>query len=239
LVRVGELMTFTDNPVISGRIWHSPVNVYWHYQRLQEHISQDVLDNTNKYQKVREALVGSVIALSLYQLNKRPSYIQLHEPDPPDVLVLQPSFKVKGQMDISLLEVTSYTGQPKDTLLEQLKRTKCPPNLHIYSENYVVVVNAGIGLEVQFESIREYLNENRTPFPIWTLKQISNYPDTIAELVIVNPDTKRLEINIGEAVYHYQKERFPDVIKIKRAGNVKKVRQEPGGKYHKAPWDIK
>jgi len=230
-------MSYINKPVNSGKIWYSPLNVYWHLQKLQQKVAPEYIEKRREYQIVREARIGAVTALAMFELTGKPAYIQLYKPDPPDVLVLQPSNKIKGQMDISLLEITTYVGQPKDTLLEQLKRTKCPPNFHKYSERYVIVVNVGIGLEAQFEPIRKYLNENKTPFPVWTLQQISNYPDTLAELVIINPETKRIKVNVGEAVHIYEEAGLPDVLHIRQTANPDNVRSEPAGKFYKAPWE--
>lgn len=230
-------MNSNNGPVTTGKIWHSPLNVYWHLQKLGKTVTQEEFEKKREYQAMREARVGAVTALALFKLTGKPTYVQLYKPDPPDVLLMQPSKEEKGQMDITLLEITTYVGQPRETLLEQLKRTKAPKGFHKYSENYVIVVNIGIGFEVDFEPTRKYLNENGVPFPIWTLQEISNFPDTIAELVIVNPNTKKIRVNVGEAAHEFHSLRLPDILNVRRVAKVDNVRIEEAEKYYKAPWE--
>jgi len=186
---------------------------------------------------VREARIGAVMALVMFGRLGKPTFLQLYKPDPPDVILMQPSNKVFGQRDITQLEITTYTGRPKETLLERLKRTKCKPGIHVYSENYILVVNIGIGLEVKYEPIRDYLNQDKVRFPIWTIQQVSNYPDTIARVVIVNPEIYQLDVNVGKAVHDFQEQGFFDVIFSKRAAKAESVRAELAGECREAPWE--
>lgn len=221
----------------TGNIWHSPTNVYWHIQKLTKDVGVDAIETRGKYQNVREARIGAVVALAMFVRLRKPTFLQLYKPDLPDVILMQPSREVIGQKDITQLEITSYVGKPRESLLEQLKRTKTPPGIHLYSENYILLVNIGIGLEIDYEPIRNYLNDNKTTFPIWTLQEKESYPDTIARVVVVNPEIYQMDINIGEAVYVFDKLGFPGVIHSRRVSKAELVRAEPAGEYHEAPWD--
>lgn len=216
-----------------GNIWHSPTNVYWHIQKLSEKVDAKSLETRREYQMVREARVGAVVALAMFKKLGKPTYIQLYKPDPPDLILMQQNGVTK---DITQVEVTRYAGEPKETILEQLKR-KDPQGFHKYSENYILVVNLGIGMKVDFEPVRDYLNSNKTPFPVWVVQEKSNYPDTIARLVIVNPKIYEMEINIGEAAHIFDSLKLPGVIHSKRVGNPKLVRAESIGDNYEAPWN--
>ncbi len=221
----------------TGKIWYSPLNVYWHIQKLTDKVGTEAVENKNKYQCVREARIGAIVALAMFQRTKKPTYIQLYKPDPPDVILMQSSKDFKGQLDIILVEITSFTGKPKESLLDQLKRTKVKPGIHILSEEYILVVNVGIGFEINYRPIKDYLNENNTPFPVWGVQQISGFPDTIAKVVMINPKLYEIDINIGEAAYLLGKSGWPDVLHTKRVAKKKLVKLEKAEKFYQAPWE--
>jgi len=224
----------------TGKVWFSPLNVYWHIQKLTERVGVEAVEKERKYQSVREARIGAVMALMMFKRMNKPTYLQLYKPDPPDVILMQPSQLKKGQLDITLVEVTSYIRKPKESLLDQLKRSKIRPGIPYLSEDYILVVNVGIGLEIGYEPLRDYLNENKNlfPYPIWTFQQISNYPDTIARVVIVNPKIITMDVNVGESAYLWKESKWPDVLNTRRVANPELVRFEKSEEgYLSAPWE--
>jgi hypothetical protein len=223
----------------TGKIWHSPLNVYWHIQKLTEKVGADAIEKQNKYKSVREARVGAVMALVMFKRLNKPTYLQLYKPDPPDVILMQPSKTKKGQLDITLVEITSYIREPKESLLDQLKRNKIKPGISNLSENYILAINIGIGLETDYEPLRDYLNANIKlfPYPIWTFQQISSYPDTIARVVIVNPEIITMDVNIGESAHLWKEAKLPGVINTKRIANPDLVRYEKSDNNYSAPWE--
>lgn len=90
---------------------------------------------------------------------------------------------------------------------------------------------------LNINTIRDYLNENNTPFPVWAIQQISNYPDTIAKVVIINPELHEIDINVGEAAYLFGKSGWADVLHTRRVGRVESVRLEKAKKFYQAPWE--
>jgi len=220
-----------------GSIWHSPSNVYWHIQQLTKKVGAGAIETRREHQMVREARVGAVISLVLFKRLGKPTFLQLYKPDPPDVILMQPSKEKIGQRDITQLEITSYVGKPKESLLKQLKRTKTPPGRHLYSENHIILVNVGKGLKVDYKPIRDYLNQNKTPFPVWTLQEKESRPDTIARVVIVNPEIFEIDVNVGEAVHIFEKLKPPGVIHSKRVSKTELVRVESAKKCYEAPWE--
>ncbi|MBU2564241.1 hypothetical protein KKA23_01540 [Patescibacteria group bacterium] len=223
----------------TSKTWHSPVNTYWHIQKLIKKIGYDVVDKKTEYQNVREANVGFVMASILFQRTGEPTYLQLYKPDPPDVILMQPFIEPKGTNLLYLVEITSYIGEPKESLLEQLKRTKVKPNINTLSEEYILAVNIGIGLNVEseYKLIRDYLNKNEIPFPVWTIQETQRRPDTIARVVIINPKIKKINVNIGEAIDLFKKSGKPDVLYSRRVSKPELVRLEKSEKCHEAPWE--
>lgn len=221
----------------TSKIWHSPANVYWHIQELTKKVGAEAIENKNKYQKVREARTGAVLAMAQSKLSGNPTYVQLHKDEPPDVILMQISKDIKGQLDILPVEITTYAGQPKGSLLEQLKRTKVKPGIHVLPKECYLVVNVGIELDVEYEPIMEYLNENETPFHVITIQQVSNYPDTIARVVFINPKFRKIDINIGkEAANTVRQSASIDVLCTRRVGKVELVKLEKAEKIYDAPW---
>lgn len=227
-------------PVKAGKIWHSPLNVYWHIQKLTNKLGQDGLMKHKEYKSIRESQIAAVIALVMFRIRNIPAYVQLYKSDPPDALIMQPSPVNKGQADISTLEITQYRGNTNESMLNQLKRRKIKPKTNTFSSFYILVVDLWPNVTVteqEFAAMRDYLVENNIPFPVWVIQEIEKRPDTIAELTIVNPELHKITINIGESANIYQKMGMPDVIHVRRVGNANLVRTEKAEKYYKAPWE--
>lgn len=225
-------------PVVTGTFWHSPLNVYWHVQELTKKVGSETIESKDPfYNMVREARVGAVLALIMFARMHKPTYLQLHRPDPPDIIIMQPSKISVGTRDITQVEITTYLN-PRETLLDQLKRKKIPLGRPVFSENYILLVNVGIGTIVDPKPIKDYLKHNKNVFPVWLLQEKSAHPDTIAKLVMIHPEEIfEIEVNVGKAAHDLQELKYPDVVHPKRAGNVKFVRAEYTGKNYDAPWE--
>lgn len=224
----------------AGKIWHSPLNVYRWESRLIKEVGLEAIKKKGKYQKVREARIAAIVALAMYKLRDIPAYVQLPEDDPPDAYILQESKKKKGQADISTLEITTYYNDSRETLLEQLKRKKVPTTHETYSDEYILVVELGVRnppIEIDYEELRSYLNSVGVKFPIWTIRDVSSRGNTIAEVVIVNPNTHKLTINVGEAAYIFKTKKLNDVLFTKQGTPKTAGKRMPAGQYGKPPWD--
>lgn len=227
-------------PVLrSGKIWHSPLNVYWHTQKLTQELGQEGLKKHPKYKQIRESQIASVIALIIFRMRNIPAFIQLYKPDPPDALIMQQSPVHKGQLDISTLEITQYLGG-EESLMDQLKRTKIKPGLKAFSSFYILVVDLWPGITIadsEIEELNKYLMENDTPYPVWIVHEVQRSPDTVAELTFVNPEIHKTRINIGELAHLYQQIGAPNVLNVMRTGNPDLVRTEKAEKNYNAPWE--
>lgn len=204
-------------------LWHSPLQVYYHIDRLTEQVGKKVIESRGRYGFVQECRVGAVLALCMFMQTGKPTYLQLHRPDPPDLFLMQISDSRKGQLDLMQVEVTSYLGVPEEDLLTQLKRTKLPEGWHKYSSRYILLTHLGIGFEVNYRPISNYLKLNKSPFPLMVIQEIQEYPDTISALDILDPEWHRLEINVGEAAYRFKQLKLPDLLRTVRVGDPKKV----------------
>jgi len=204
-------------------IWHSPLQVYFHIDRLTKEVGEQALKKDRRYQFVQECRAGAVMALCMFKKTGKPTYLQLYKPDPPDLLLMQISDEVKGQLDLIQVEVTSYLGAPKEDLLTQLKRTKIPEGWHKYSSRYILLTHIGVGFELNYKPISNYLTTNKTPFPLWVVQERQSYPDTITGLDILQPELHRLEINVGEAAYQFKKLGLPHLLQTVRIGDSTKV----------------
>ncbi len=219
-------------------IWHSPYNVYKHIDRLTKSIGKEAIEKSGKLKPVREARIASIAALAMYSITGKPSYIQLCEADPPDAYVMQQSKEIKGQLDISTLEITSYREGATESFLEQLSRTKAPKDYGKYSDEYILVVDFLRKETIDFNSTNEYLNKVNITFPVWVFRAISLYPDTIGELTIVNPKVYQTTINFGEAAFKMKSLGLPEVMFVKKATSMSQLNEQPtsSGIYNEPPW---
>lgn len=222
----------------TGRYWHSPGNVYWHVGELIKKTGAATVESEGAYQKVREARTGAVLALALLRMTGEPTYVQLSKREPPDVFIMQLSQRVKGQMDVMSIEITTYARTPSESLLDQLKRTKLKPGIPVLTEEEALLVNIGVGLDVDYEELNDYLNAERVPCQVVTIQEVSNYPDTVARVVFVNPELQMTDINIGEVAARASSSSTDmDVLVVRRVGSTDAVRAERSSKILLAPWE--
>jgi len=220
----------------TANIWHSPYNVYKHLQRLSKFVSQDKIEKLGKYKPVREARAAAVTALVVARILKSPTYVQIPLSDPPDAYLMQESKNIKGDLDITTLEITSYRANNNESLLEQLKRTKIG-TIQKYSDEYILIVELLSKDMIDYKAIREYANSIHLAFPIWTLFGKTVDGSTTAEVTVVNPETSYFEVNIAEEAYKQHENGVLEIIHTIRTGNVQNVRTEAGKHYELPPWE--
>lgn len=228
--------------VSNDPIWFSPVRAYSEYLKVTETVDIKDIDQDNKYLRIYEARTVAVLCFALYQAQSIPWFLQLHRDDPPDALIMRMSPEQPGIHEVLGVEVTSYfrhkTGLPKDSVFDQLKKTKMFDKYHKYSELDVVLVDLGWGYVPDFNEIQRYMVAIKAPYQLWFLQEVQTQPDTIAELTLCNTERvfqKRL--NIGEAWHKMKKQKVFGAIRTQRVGNVDKVRAEEGDPIEGAPWE--
>lgn len=227
-----------------GEIWFSPLGVYKHIVRLTKKVGANAIEKTGKLKPVREARITAITALAMFIMgNENPTYVQLSasEDSPFDSYVCQRSLEKRGTLLISNIQVTSYREGASEDFLTQLQRTKTPRGYNKYLDKCVVVVDLltknPINSDEQVK-ITKYLNDNKTPFPVWTFRAISIRPDTIGEMVILNPNRRSFTINFGKVAYRFKELGCPDAVRIVWVPNEKQLKEdEHSGTITTPPWN--
>lgn len=71
------------------------------------------------------------------------------------------------------------------------------------------------------------------------MKVIETHPDTIVQLVVLNPKIQEITINVGEVANEYKQQKIQNVVEIKRAASIQKVRTEINNTIDKKYFDKK
>ncbi|MCL5113998.1 MAG: hypothetical protein M1372_02400 [Patescibacteria group bacterium] len=227
-----------------GEIWFSPLAIYKHINRLVKKVGSEAIEKNGNFKPVREARITAITALAMFIMRDEiPTYIQLSASEDSlfDSYVCQRFPHQRETLFISNIQVTSYRDNSKEDFLTQLKRTKVPPGRSLFSDKCVVVYDLLTKKPLPEEEqikITEYLNANKTPFPVWTFRAISISPDTIGEMVILNPTRKSYIINFGKIAYRYKELRMQDSVRIMWVSKKSQLKEdEYSGTYSLPPWD--
>ena len=215
--------------------WHSPVNVYMHLDKLKEKIGRQSIENSPYWKRTREARIAAVIAFVLSRIRGLPTFIRLPLHDPPDAYLMQPN---SGSMEIITVELTSYRSGAKETLLEQLARTKIKEYETLSSE-YILAVELLTEDGVDYQAINNYAVKVKALFQIWSFRKIQDSPDTIAEVIVMNPEVSRFTVNVGEeANYYNDRYTVSPIIFSKKVTKPEDVRTETTNENcNVAPWE--
>lgn len=227
-----------------GEIWFSPLGIYKHLNRLSKKVGAQAIEKNGKLKPVREARITAIAALAMFIMRKEiPTYIQIsaEEDSPFDSYICQREPGKKGTLLISNIQVTSYREGSKEDFLTQLKRTKVPSGYSIFPKECVVIVDLLTREPFNDEelvAITKYLNENKTPFPVWTFRAISITPETVGEMIILNPELRVFPaINFGKVAYRFKELGYPDAVRIEWVPNEKQLREdEHTGVISEPPW---
>ena len=224
-------------------IWFSPIRAYSEYLKLAETVGTEAIENNSKYRKVLETRALSVLCFALFEADKAPWFLQLNRNDPPDALIMRFSPTKLGHHEIIGVEVTSYfrnkTGLPKDSLFEQLKKTKMFEKFHKYTEHDVVLVDLGSHFKPDFIEIHEYMAKIKAPYQLWFIQEIESMPDTIAELTLCNIEgARQRKVNVGKAWHEMKEQKVFGAIRTKRVGSIDKVGAKEGEPIEGAPWEL-
>ncbi len=220
----------------TGNIWYSPPKVY---QYIQEEYQGGTKINNLLSQEIEDIRLAAITGLVMFSMNGMPAFVQLHKPDPPDAIVMQTKIPSDGVAWTTLLEITTYTGNPQETLLTRLKRKKIPEGIKTLSPEYVLVINLGIKFNIDDEliPIRDYLAKNHVDFPVWIIQEKSDHPDTIAEVILIDRHVRKEQINIGELAFRYTKQKIFGVVETKRPTSKNQIRSLPNTNKYPPPWE--
>jgi len=218
-------------------IWFSPYNIHYHIQEAKKLVGGEKFAKDRKWKRAREAHVAMIVALGFYRLEKKPAYIQLPKKDPPDAIMMWESQEKKGEYTMLDLEITSYkSGQ--ETFLEQLKRGKAPEK-HIFSSDTSIVFQIQDYEGIDVQNVIDYLSEIDAPFAIWLILKKQIHPDTIVEFTSIDKyGSKKISLNIGEALKLFIGEKHSPILHMERVGNINKVgKSKLPFTHQKPPWE--
>lgn len=229
-------MLLTMKPTQFNKRWHSPNNVFMHLDRLTRVIGSDMLEKSPKHKRAREARIAAVMAYVLTRIRNLPTVIRLPLNDPPDVYLMQSN---RGTMDITTVELTSYRNLSQESLLDQLIRNKIGLGYKKYSGEYILLVELFTEENVDYETINKYAAENKINFPIWSLRKVQQSPDTIAEVVVMNPKVSKFWVNVGEEAFYFKgRYNIPHVVFSKQVFKPEDIRSENlDEECNIAPWE--
>lgn len=227
--------------ISQSTIWHSPLNALHHCVKVDIN-STDKKNRHKLEEKIEETQTVVALCLALYRLHGVPYYLQLAKKDPPDAYIARLPNE-HGTLEVGTVEITTYFRRdgklPKKTLLDQLKLTKTFEGYHKYGEHDVVLVHIGIGIEIDSEEIWQYLTRIKAPYQLWLIQEVSNHPDTIAELTMCYPHRDKQRINIGKVAYEQKSKGISSGTLVARlVGELENVGIEPSPeKIDEAPWE--
>lgn len=87
--------------------------------------------------------------------------------------------------------------------------------------------------------MNDYAVKKELSFPVWSLRKIQQSPDTIAEVVIMNPKVSKFTVNVGEEAYYFkEKYKACPVVFSRRVSRIEDVRSEKmSTNCNIAPWE--
>jgi hypothetical protein len=215
--------------------WFSPTYIFKHLDRLYNTVGLKTVDSSPLYGRAREARIAAIMAFVITRIRNIPALVRLPKSDPPDCYLMQPR---QGTMDITTVEITSYRSS-KETLLDQLIRKKLNDKyLSAYSKECVLMVELFTEDKVDYEAINNYCLNKQTTVPIWCLRKVQQTPDTIAEVITINPKIEKFKINVGKEAYYFNETyKIPSSVISKKAFNVGEIKSEIIGEYDIPPWE--
>ena len=190
------------------KVWLRPDVAYFKSQSQAQGIDPSELEWNGKYKVIRELRDLAIFGMCLYESHGTPFFVQMNSIDSsPDAFVMRVSPDEPTTNEIGPIEMTFYgrsrLGLPKQSLMEKLsekggKFWKLPPQ-------YCLLIHIGRGLQVKNEEVVSYLSKVNANFQVFSIQEVSNYPDTIARVISYRPEYVSRDINVGEVCYKLKK----------------------------------
>jgi hypothetical protein len=206
-------MTDKKFTIEHSKVWQRPDEAYFDYQQAAKDIDLDKLEWDGNYKNLREKRDIAIFGACMYEMTGQSTFVQMNsKSDSPDAFLLQQSETDKTTHNVAPVEITFYgrnkIGPPDESLADRLAKVggkfqaKLPPG-------YWLLVHIGISLAPDHLEVSRRLKEMDAQFGVFSIQEISNYPDTILKFVAYNPDCKTKDINIGEIFYNLSKSNIP------------------------------
>lgn len=205
------------------KVWLRPDQAYFEYQEQANGITQDEIEYNGKYKRIREIRDLAVFGLAFYAMQEHRCFVQMNNlSDSPDAFLMRPVSDETNE--IAPIEITFYgrskIGPPQKQLEDKLsepggKFQKLP-------QGYWLLIHIGKDLTVDHQAIANKLSEMNAEFNVFSVQEISNYPDTIARVVSYNPKLEGYDINIGAICHKLSKTDIPGTLTVERGRPPKK-----------------
>lgn len=190
--------------------YYSPLDPFW-YQEKRLSNKYSFTEINRKFKKLYEAKLLGIIALSLFSKTKRPWYINLNPDNPndsPDGYLFD-----KDNAKVLDVEVTEYYGRGSESLKDQLVRTNKIAKWS-GSDHQALLVDVRTTNDYKPKNLNRYMRRQNIQFPVWCIKPLSHSPDTIAEIVSINPKLDSTIINVGASAHRWSNQRVVKYIQI-------------------------
>ena len=190
------------------KVWFRPDKSYFNFQSRAQGIDSSEIEWNGKYKDIRELRDLAIFGLCLYEMHKTPFFVQMNSKDSsPDAFIMRVSPNDSTTNEIGPIEITFYgrsrVGLPEQPLADKLsmkrgKFWKLPPG-------YCLLIHIGKGLQVNHEEVAACLGKVNINFQVFSIQEISDYPNTIARVVAYKPEYRSKDINVGKVCDKLQK----------------------------------
>lgn len=229
--------------ISNDAIWFSPLAAISEYLKLLEEVGVENVQNDSRYSRALETRAVAMLCLVLFKTQGALWFLQLVRDDPPDALIMRQSPLKRGQQDLFGIEVTTYgrgkAGTPKESVFEQLKKTKIFQSFHKYSENDAILVDVAGNHQPDYGKVQNYLEDISAPYQVWFIQEVQSKSDTIVRFASCNKNELSIfSVNVGQAGQDMLKLGIDYRLRAKRVGNISAAGGKPGVVIEGAPWDI-
>ncbi len=212
MAKLKNIMGFT---IPHDKTWLRPDKAYFESQSRAQDIDPSEIEWNGKYKNIRELKGLAIFGLCLYKICETPFFVQMNSKDSsPDAFIMRVSPDNSTTNEIGPVEITFYgrsrVGLPKQSLTDKLsakggKFWKLPPG-------YCLLIHIGRNLQVNHKEIATRLSKIRNNFQVFSIQEISDYPNTITRVVNYRPEYRFMDINIGEVCYKLQKSNIYGIV---------------------------
>ena len=201
--------------VSHDKVWLRPDQAYFESQSQAQGIDASEIEWNGRYKGIRELRGLAIFGLCLYEMCGTPFFVQMNSRDSsPDAFVMRVSPNNPTTNEIGPVEITFYgrsrVGLPEQSLADKLsvkggKFWKLPPK-------YCLLIHIGKDLQINHEEVAARLRKININFQVFSIQEVSDYPDTISRIVIYRPEYRSKDINVGEVCYKLQKSNIPGIV---------------------------
>lgn len=198
-----------------GNVWFRPDEAYFNSREQAKGIDPDEIEWNGKYKRIRELRGLAIFGLSFYAIQEFRFFVQMNTlSDSPDAFLMR---LVSDEIyKTAPIEITFYgrsrIGLPEKSLDDKLSELR--GKFYKLPVGYWLLIHLGRNLEVNYQAIADKLLSINAKFNVFSIQEISNYPDTIARFVAYKPRLEALDINIGEICYKLSQTNIPGTLTI-------------------------